>query len=98
MKDAMTNKVESAAIVKHLREKWGGRSCPLCLSGSWQVADRVFELREFKGGGLFVGEFQYQPLIPVTCDNCGNTVLINGIVSKVVPKSTAGAEPAKGAS
>ena len=50
-------------------------------SGSWNVSDKVFELREYHDGNMVIGGSPIVPVVPVTCDNCGNTVLVNSIIS-----------------
>jgi hypothetical protein len=76
-------KLDANALIKHLTEKWAGRPCAQCGVANWQVQDAVFELRQFSGGGLVVGG-TIIPVVPVTCANCGNTVLINAIRAGVV--------------
>jgi len=73
-------------IIQYLNEKWQKRPCPMCGVGNWSVQDRVFELREFHGGSLVVGGTPIIPIIPVICNNCGNTILINAIIAGVVMK------------
>lgn len=68
------------AVLPFLSEKWGNRSCPMCGVGPWQVQDKVFQLSEFRQGKLVLGG-PLIPLIPVTCTNCGHTVLVNAIIS-----------------
>ncbi|AKH10535.1 hypothetical protein OEA30_005248 [Escherichia coli] len=73
--------VKSDQIIKYLSEKWGGSKCPLCKKGRWNVSDKIFELREFHEGNVVIGAGPIVPIIPVTCDNCGNVVLVNAIIS-----------------
>ncbi|MBI2175021.1 MAG: hypothetical protein HYU33_07475 [Candidatus Omnitrophica bacterium] len=76
---------DSQALIKYLNEKWAGRKCAQCGVGNWQIQDSLFELRQFSGGGLVVGG-PLIPVVPVTCANCGNTVLVNAILAGVLPK------------
>ncbi|MBQ0797090.1 hypothetical protein [Zhongshania sp.] len=77
--------VKSEKIIRHLSDKWKGRSCPMCGTGNWNVSDKVFELREFNGGNMVIGgNSPIIPIVPVTCDNCGNVVMVNGIVAGAV--------------
>ncbi len=76
------SEVNSEKIIKHLKEKWKGRACPMCGIGNWNISDKMFELREFHGGNMVMGgNSSVAPVATVTCDNCGNTVLVNGIVA-----------------
>ena len=71
-------------MIEHLRQTWGERSCLWCQGDDWSVGDDVFELRKYAGGGLMVGGAPVVPVVPVTCNKCGNTVLINAIVGSVM--------------
>jgi hypothetical protein len=73
--------VDTKKFVDHLKDKWKGEPCPLCKSGNWNVTDKVYELREFHDGNMVIGIGQIVPVVPVTCDNCGNTVLVNSILA-----------------
>ena len=80
------SKVESADVIKFLNDKWKGVACPLCGGLEWSVSDRIFEMREYNGGNLVIGgaNAMITPVIPVTCSNCGNTVLINALAAGVL--------------
>jgi len=80
----MEEKFNSQNAIKHLQEKWGNKACPMCGQNNWTVSDNLFELREFQGGNIILGSGPIIPVFPVTCNNCGNTVLVNGIVSQVI--------------
>ena len=71
---------KSEKVIAFLGEKWGNRACPMCGKGPWSVQDRIFQLSEFHQGSLVVGG-PLIPIIPVTCGNCGHTVLVNAILS-----------------
>lgn len=77
-------KFNSEKILIHLKEKWKGRPCPLCNVGNWNVSDSVYELREFHDGNLVIGSGPILPVVPVTCSNCGNTVMVNALISGAV--------------
>lgn len=82
------SEVKSEKFIAHLRSKWKSQRCPLCGEGNWNVSDRVFELREYHGGNVVIGAGPIVPVVPVTCDNCGNTTLVNAIVSGAVDKES----------
>jgi len=77
------DKANGQEIIEFLNNKWHGARCPLCGEGKWNVTDKVFELREFNGGNFVLGgpNSAITPIIPITCENCGNTVLINALVT-----------------
>jgi hypothetical protein len=70
--------------IAHLNMKWGLRPCPMCGISNWNVQGRVFQLMEFNEGNLVLGG-QLIPVVPIICNNCGNTVLVNAIVAGIVP-------------
>ncbi len=73
-------KVNTEKLLKGLNEKWSGISCPYCQNSKWTVDTTIvtpIEVNENKGM-LFGGRFQ--PLISVSCRNCGNTVFVNGLI------------------
>lgn len=55
----------------------------MCHGREWNVTDKFFELREFNNGDLVIGgpNNAITPLVPVTCKNCGNTILINALTT-----------------
>ncbi len=54
--------------------------CVVCHANVWLINDKIFELREFFGGGIVYGsETSVLPLISVTCSNCGNTIFFNAV-------------------
>jgi len=68
-------------VIDHLNEKWGVRHCPMCGENSWTVSDTIYELREFQGGNVVIGGGPIYPIIPVSCNNCGNSIMVNAIQS-----------------
>lgn len=76
-------KADGNQIIQFLNERWKGAVCPLCGTGNWQVVDKYFELREFNDGNLVLGgpNSSIIPVIPVSCNNCGNTVFINALTT-----------------
>ncbi len=76
--------VKSDKLIKHLSDKWKGKACPMCGTGNWNVSDKVFELREYQDGNMVIGNVPIVPIIPVTCDNCGNAVMVNAIIAGAI--------------
>ena len=79
-------KFNSEKFLNHLKKKWEGRPCPLCGIGNWNISDSVFELRKFHGGNLVISGGPVVPIVPVTCSNCGNTIMVNALLSGAVEK------------
>lgn len=75
-------------LIRHLNEKWKNQPCQMCGSKNWTVSDKVFELREFHGGDLVLGPGPIQPIVPVTCTNCGNSLLVNALISGAIERPT----------
>jgi hypothetical protein len=79
-------KPNSREIIDFLNEKWNGTQCPMCHENEWNI-EGIFELREFKDGNLIVvNDCKIIPVIPVTCKNCGNTILINPLTTGLMRK------------
>lgn len=80
----MGQKVDSNKLISHLKLKWQGRPCQMCGTGDWTVSDSIFELREYNLGNLVIGGGPIVPVVPITCDNCGNTLFINAIKAELI--------------
>ena len=80
----MGQKLDSEKLLEHLKTKWQGRHCQMCGTGNWNVSDSIFELREYNNGNLILGGGPLIPIVPITCDNCGNTVFVNAIKAGLI--------------
>lgn len=74
-------------LINHLNEKWKSQPCPMCGSNSWNVSDKIYELREFHDGNLVIGSGSIFPVVPVSCNNCGNSIFVNALMSGAIEKS-----------
>ncbi len=54
--------------------------CSFCGNNTWNISSKIFELLEFDANGLQLGGPVY-PVVPITCNNCGNTLFINALVA-----------------
>lgn len=78
---------DSKQLIEYLNEKWKGKGCPMCDENQWAISDKAMEIREFHGGNLVVGQnSSIQPVIPINCGNCGNTMLVNGLIAGVIER------------
>ena len=67
--------------------------CPACQQrGTLSVMPTLMELREFHGGDFVLGGSPIVPLAVLTCNNCGNTILINALVVGLLDEQTEPAE------
>ena len=76
-------------MIAHLSEKWNRDNiCPLCGSNEWVISPKILELREFHDGNLVIeGPTYIYPVIPVSCKNCGNVLLISATISGMMPNN-----------
>ena len=66
-----------------LLQKIRPSQCPLCHKGHWIVGDTVFYLNEYhENGDIILGGPSF-PVLPIVCSECGNTLFINTIVTKL---------------
>jgi DNA-directed RNA polymerase subunit RPC12/RpoP len=64
-----------------LEQKWGpNRACPYCGNQEWTIGVPVEFLTEAVPPRRFARKLT--PVYPVTCTNCGNTVLINPAMAR----------------
>lgn len=77
-------KVDQEKLQQYL-QKITPPECPLCQQRRWSVNDTIFQLLEFQNGDLIIGGGQsIFPVIPLTCDNCGNVHFINAIKAGLI--------------
>lgn len=74
-----TTRVDVNKVIEWLNSKWqGAKTCPICRENKWIVSDKTVELHFFNPGGLVIGG-PVIPLVVVTCNNCGHTLLFNAL-------------------
>lgn len=76
------SKLNGEKLLNELMIKWRGKTCPFC-GGNWVISEKIFELREFQNGDVVLGGI-IQPVVSITCESCGNTVLVNPLVLNVM--------------
>jgi len=78
------NPEQHEKLVSFIKTKWKPPyACACCGANNWNVTQEVFQMTEFTQAGLVLGG-PVVPLAPVTCNNCGNTVLLNALMAGVV--------------
>lgn len=73
--------VDADKLVAHLKEKWGSRPCPMCNVNKWNVSGDIYDLRKHADANSIVVGGPVVPVFPITCTNCGNTILINAVAA-----------------
>lgn len=61
----------------------------MCGVSNWSVHDSTFQLTEFNQGSIVIGG-PVIPIIPVSCTNCGNTILVNAIIAGFIKPEIGG--------
>jgi len=70
--------------------------CPVCGHAQWGLSDRIFETREFVGGGLELGgNSSIMPFIVITCTYCAHSLLFNAIQMGILTQSPAKPDESK---
>lgn len=77
-------KIEDKKIDEYIK-KISVSNCPLCGNNNWTITDRVLQLTEFRTENV-EGTNTLFPVIPLTCQNCGNTYFINVLVAGLIDK------------
>jgi predicted nucleic-acid-binding Zn-ribbon protein len=75
-------RLKDSTIENFFAKKAQQGACPSCGSTNWAYDDRIFEIREYTGGGLVVGSgASIAPYLTIACQNCGYTRFFNVIVA-----------------
>ena len=79
-------KPEGYEIIDFINQNWRNQTCQICGEHTWNVSDKIYELREFNDGDIVIGGpgGAVFPVIPVVCKKCGNTIFINAVSTKLL--------------
>lgn len=82
---------QKAKFLEHLNSKWPKKVCSICGYEKWSAGDTLIELKPFidNQGTILIGGIVY-PHVMITCENCGQTLLINAIRIGLMPSSKIG--------
>lgn len=58
-------------LLNIINEKWIAKNCLLCGNNDWTMSPILAELHEHNNENKII------PLVPITCNNCGNTIFIS---------------------
>ena len=71
-------------LLAFIKSKWKAPyECRCCGFNNWDVTREIYQIMQFTPGGLALGG-PIVPIAPVTCSNCGNTILINALIAGIV--------------
>lgn len=56
----------------------------MCESIIWIVTDKVYEFREFNEGNESLENCSIFPVVPVSYNECENSIMINGLISAAI--------------
>ncbi|MBT1171289.1 zinc ribbon domain-containing protein [Bifidobacterium sp. SO4] len=70
-------RVDYADMVAWLNKKWGNQECPICHEHSWNIEQTAIRGDRFVFTGQPSNDVPFMVFIPVTCTNCGYTLLFN---------------------
>lgn len=65
-------------LIDIINEKWITKNCSLCGINDWTVDPDLIKLSNI------YNKNESYPLISITCNNCGNTILINPLAIKII--------------
>lgn len=66
--------------------------CPICRQRNWVLIDHLIHAPIFYGNMTLLGGPSY-PFVGLFCQHCGNTQLINAVISGIVPNEGSPSEP-----
>lgn len=82
------NTRQQTELIQKIDSIWKNRNCEICKNNSWNINDTIFQLSEFQGTDIIIGGGSIAPLISLSCNQCGNTKLLNAIQLGIVdPKN-----------
>ena len=80
MADAGRARLEKA--LRWIEENWvGEKACAICGNTGWFMGEAIGEMRQINPGSRWLPNAgPAYPLIVLSCENCGYTLLFNAIV------------------
>ena len=80
MEDPGRARIERA--LRWIEDNWvGQKACPICGNSGWFMGDVLGEMRQLNPNARWMPNFgSTYPMIVLSCENCGYTLLFNAIV------------------
>lgn len=75
-------RVNKDKLIQSINQKWKTKNCPMCGHNNWNISDKMMTMLEIGENKdiVFGGNLTILPLVPITCSECGNTILVNPLV------------------
>lgn len=71
-------KLNQERLMQVINEKWSTKRCPMCGNNDWTIDPDVMTLIGVdENKSVVLGSGKIVPLNTITCNNCGNVILIN---------------------
>lgn len=70
-------KVNREKLIATINEKWQTKMCPMCGKNNWTIDTNMMTMlgvgedKSINLGGKIL------PVVPITCNECGNTIFVN---------------------
>ena len=79
---ADTGRAKLERALRWIEENWvGEKSCAICGNTGWFMGDAIGEMRQINPGSRWMPNTgPSYPVIVLSCENCGYTLLFNAIV------------------
>ena len=74
-------KINQNKFIEHINKKWKRSTCPFCDENDWDLNSQIVTAVSVDEHNNFKLYGKFQPLVTLTCKNCGYTVFINSIVA-----------------
>ena len=84
MEDGSRFNIEN--VIDHLNQNRDNSPFPMCGSINRIVTDKVYEFREFNEGNEALKNCSIFPVVPVSCNECGNSIMINALISGAIKR------------
>lgn len=79
-------KVNQEKLINTINQKWLSKNCPMCGKNNWNIGtDMITMLGVSEDTSIQIGG-RITPVVPVTCNECGNTIYINPLAINCVDR------------
>lgn len=76
-------RIDQTKLLNFINQKRRNNICSCCWQNNRHVWIEAYELRAFRWGNMIVWWIPIIPLVPITCNNCWNTILVNAMVARL---------------